>query len=55
VAQDGKLDVTASEVTGGLDLNVVGGSITVHGSPRELRAESMDGAVTIDGTPCGCA
>jgi len=47
----GSADVTASEVTGGLDLNVVGGSITVHGSPRELRAESMDGAVTIDGSP----
>jgi DUF4097 and DUF4098 domain-containing protein YvlB len=47
----GSADVTVSEVTGGLDVNVVGGSITVHGSPRELRAESMDGAVTIDGTP----
>jgi DUF4097 and DUF4098 domain-containing protein YvlB len=47
----GSSDVTVSEVTGGLDLNVVGGSITVHGSPRELRAESMDGAVTIDGSP----
>ena len=40
-----------TDVTGGLDLNVVGGSITVHGNPRELRAESMDGAVTIDGAP----
>ena len=47
----GSSDVTVSEVTGGLDLNVVGGSITVHGSPRELRAESMDGAVTVDGSP----
>ena len=47
----GSADVTVSEVTGGLDVNVVGGSITVHGNPRELRAESMDGAVTIDGTP----
>jgi hypothetical protein len=47
----GSSAVTASEVTGGLDLNIVGGSITVHGSPRELRAESMDGAVTVDGTP----
>jgi DUF4097 and DUF4098 domain-containing protein YvlB len=47
----GSADVTVSEVTGGLDVNVVGGSITVRGSPRELRAESMDGAVTIDGTP----
>ncbi len=47
----GSADLTATDVTGGLDLNVVGGSITVHGSPRELRAESMDGAVTIDGAP----
>ena len=47
----GSADVTVSDVTGGLDVNVVGGSITVHGSPRELRAESMDGAVTVDGAP----
>jgi hypothetical protein len=47
----GSADLTVSEVTGGLDLNVVGGSITVRGSPRELRAESMDGAVTVDGAP----
>jgi hypothetical protein len=47
----GSADVTVRNVTGGLDLNVVGGSIVVHGSPRELRAESMDGAVTIDGAP----
>jgi DUF4097 and DUF4098 domain-containing protein YvlB len=47
----GSANVTVSDVTGGLDVNVVGGSITVHGSPRELRAESMDGAVTVDGTP----
>ena len=47
----GSADVTVSEVTGGLDVNIVGGSITVRGSPRELRAESMDGAVTVDGVP----
>ena len=47
----GSSRIDVSEVTGGLDLNVVGGSITVRGSPRELRAESMDGAVTVDGTP----
>jgi DUF4097 and DUF4098 domain-containing protein YvlB len=47
----GSADVTVSEVTGGLDVNIVGGSITVRGSPRELRAESMDGAVTVDGLP----
>jgi DUF4097 and DUF4098 domain-containing protein YvlB len=47
----GSANVTVSDVTGGVDVNVVGGSIAVHGNPRELRAESMDGAVTIDGTP----
>ena len=47
----GSADVTVSDVTGGLDVNIVGGSITVRGSPRELRAESMDGAVAVDGTP----
>ena len=47
----GSADVTVSEVTGGLDVNIVGGSIMVRGSPRELRAESMDGAVTVDGVP----
>ncbi|MEO8561783.1 MAG: DUF4097 family beta strand repeat-containing protein [bacterium] len=47
----GSAEVTVTDVTGGVDVNVVGGSITVHGSPRELRAESMDGAVTIDGAP----
>jgi DUF4097 and DUF4098 domain-containing protein YvlB len=47
----GSADVTVSDVTGGLDVNIVGGSIAVRGSPRELRAESMDGAVAVDGTP----
>ncbi|HEU4721279.1 MAG TPA: DUF4097 family beta strand repeat-containing protein [Gemmatimonadaceae bacterium] len=47
----GSADVAVSEVTGGVDVNIVGGSIVVRGSPRELRAESMDGAVTVDGTP----
>jgi DUF4097 and DUF4098 domain-containing protein YvlB len=47
----GSADVTVSDVTGGLDVNIVGGSITVRGSPRELRAESMDGAVAVEGTP----
>jgi hypothetical protein len=47
----GSADVTVTDMTGGVDVNVVGGSITVRGNPRELRAESMDGAVTIDGAP----
>ncbi|MEP6618179.1 MAG: hypothetical protein ABJE47_02645 [bacterium] len=47
----GSADMDVAGVTGGLDLNVVGGSITVHGNPKELRAESMDGAVIVDGAP----
>jgi DUF4097 and DUF4098 domain-containing protein YvlB len=47
----GSADMEVNGVTGGLDLNVVGGSITVHGNPKELRAESMDGSVTITGAP----
>jgi hypothetical protein len=45
----GSADIDVSGVTGGVDVNVVGGSITVHGNVRELRAESMDGNVVIDG------
>lgn len=47
----GSADIDVTGVTGGLDMNVVGGSITVHGNPRELRAESMDGSVVVDGSP----
>lgn len=47
----GSADVDISGVTGGVDVNVVGGSITVAGDLRELRAESMDGSVTITGSP----
>jgi hypothetical protein len=47
----GSADLDVVDVTGGLDLNVVGGSIAVHGNPREVRAESMDGNVLIDGAP----
>jgi hypothetical protein len=47
----GSADMEVNGVTGGLDLNVVGGSITVHGNPKEVRAESMDGSVTITGAP----
>jgi DUF4097 and DUF4098 domain-containing protein YvlB len=48
-APNATLDVTG--ITGGLDLNVVGGSVAVHGTPRELNVESMDGAVTVTGSP----
>ena len=47
----GSADIEVTGVTGGLDVNVVGGSIVVHGNPRELRAESMDGSVLVDGAP----
>ncbi|MDB4917920.1 MAG: hypothetical protein JWM95_5564 [Gemmatimonadetes bacterium] len=47
----GSADIDVTGLTGGLDLNVVGGSITVRGNPKEVRAESMDGDVTIDGAP----
>ena len=46
----GSADIEASGVTGGLDLNIVGGSVTVSGTPRELIVESMDGAVTMAGS-----
>jgi len=46
----GSAQVTASGVTGGLDLNIVGGSVSATGKPRELIVESMDGNVTVNGT-----
>ena len=49
--KSGSAEMDVVGVTGGLDLNVGGGSITVHGNPHEVRAESMDGSVTIDGVP----
>ena len=45
----GSADIDVQGVAGGLDLNIVGGSITVNGKPRELVAESMDGSVTFTG------
>ena len=47
----GSAEIDASGVTGGLDLNIVGGSIKVSGAPRELMVESMDGSVTVNGSP----
>lgn len=44
-----KIDVTG--ISGGLDLNIIGGSILVSGKPRELNIESMDGDVTVSGEP----
>ena len=50
-AKSGSADIDVTGVTGGLDLNIVGGSVRVTGSPHELNVESMDGGVTIDGAP----
>jgi hypothetical protein len=43
--------IIVSGVTGGLDLNVIGGSIRVTGNPHELNVEAMDGNVTVTGSP----
>ena len=45
----GSAQVDVQGVAGGLDLNIIGGSVTVTGKPRELIVESMDGAVTFSG------
>ena len=47
--KSGSADIDASGVNGGLDLNIVGGSIKVSGKPRELIIESMDGTVQFSG------
>lgn len=49
--KSGTANIEARDVTGGLDLNVIGGSIQVSASPRELQIEAMDAAVVIDGSP----
>jgi hypothetical protein len=46
-AKSGSADIEVSGVSGGLDLNIVGGSVTVSSAPRELNIESMDGAVRV--------
>ena len=46
-AKSGSADIEVSGVTGGLDLNIVGGSVTVSSAPRELNIESMDGSVRV--------
>ena len=45
----GSADIDVAGVAGGLDLNIIGGSVTVSGKPRELLIESMDGAVRFAG------
>lgn len=49
-AKSGTADIDVEGVTGGLDLNIVGGSVRVGGTPHELSVESMDGGVTIEGS-----
>lgn len=50
-AKSGSANIDVTGITGGLDLNIVGGSISVAGNPRELNIESMDGGVTVNGAP----
>lgn len=50
-AKSGSATIDVTGVSGGLDLNIVGGSVTVTGNPRELNIESMDGSVTVTGAP----
>jgi hypothetical protein len=45
----GSADIDVAGVAGGLDLNIIGGSVTVSGKPRELLIESMDGHVRFSG------
>jgi DUF4097 and DUF4098 domain-containing protein YvlB len=44
-------NIDVNDVTGGLDLYVVSGTITVDGSPHELNAEAIDGDIHIAGSP----
>jgi len=50
-AKSGSAAIDVEGVTGGLDLNIIGGSVRVAGSPHELTVESMDGTVIVDGSP----
>lgn len=50
-AKSGSAAIDVTGIAGGLDLNIVGGSITVNGKPRELNIESMDGSVSVTGAP----
>ena len=43
--------IDVNDVTGGLDLYVVSGTITVSGSPHELNAEAIDGDIHVTGSP----
>lgn len=43
--------IDVSDVTGGLDLYVVSGTIDVRGNPHELNAEAIDGDIHVVGSP----
>ena len=43
--------VTATGLTGNVDLNTIEGRIELDGSPRELRVETMRGDVVVKGSP----
>lgn len=49
--KSGTANIDVSDVVGGVDLNTVGGSVHLAGSPREVQIEAMDAAVAIDGSP----
>ena len=44
-------DVEVNGVSGSVDIYVVGGRITVTGSPADLNAEAIDGVISITGSP----
>jgi DUF4097 and DUF4098 domain-containing protein YvlB len=44
-------NIDVANVSGGLDLYVVSGTIDVTGNPRELNAEAIDGDIHITGSP----
>ena len=50
-AKSGSAKISAEGVTGGLDLNIIGGSVQTTGDPHELTIESMDGSVSVEGSP----
>ena len=47
----GTANVEATDIAGGLDINVIGGSVRVVSSPRELQVEAMDASVVVEGSP----
>lgn len=50
-AKSGSATISVDSVIGGLDLNIIGGSVSVRGNPHEVVVESMDGNVRVDGAP----